>query len=149
MFIVGSLNWLVSTATLLPALQTLRRLHNIHDLSNGALVLHALASSLLMPSALPFESCVSISILDGSSTVHMLGNCQGPGHCHMTSPWQHIMSMHIVSQNGVSDTPICQRAVRTHPLLQNHKVTQNKCVTALQLCATKWNGFIHERSRQS
>ena len=26
-------------------------------------------------------------------------------YSHMTSPWQHVMSMRIISQNGVSDTP--------------------------------------------
>ena len=27
-------------------------------------------------------------------------------HYHMTSPWQHILSVRVVSQNGVSDTPV-------------------------------------------
>ena len=36
--------------------------------------------------------------------------CQGA----ITLPWQHILSMRIIPQNGVSDTPNCQCAVHTH-----------------------------------
>ena len=36
----------------------------------------------------------------------------------MTSPWQHIPSMRIISQNEVSDTPSMRRT-RTHPPLRN------------------------------
>ena len=35
--------------------------------------------------------------------------------CRMTSPWQHIMSMRIIWQNGESDTPTCKMRC-THPL---------------------------------
>ena len=36
--------------------------------------------------------------------------------CHMTSPWQHVMSMRIIWQNGESYTPTCKMRC-THPRL--------------------------------
>ena len=58
----------------------------------------------------------------------------------MTSPWQHIPSMRIISQNGVSDTHTQLSMRHTHPLLRKVKIMPNLHATALR--ATKWSGFI-------
>jgi hypothetical protein len=57
-----------------------------------------------------------------------LGPGVGSGHetsarratdfCHMTSPWQHCVSMRIIWQNGVTDTPT-RTMWCTHPQLRS------------------------------
>jgi hypothetical protein len=42
------------------------------------------------------------------SLIFVLCHCtpaRATDFCHMTSPWQHIVSMRIIWQNGASDTP--------------------------------------------
>ena len=44
----------------------------------------------------------------------------------MTSPWQHIPSMRIISQNGVSDTPPLLRNCRDNAKLACHCTARYK-----------------------
>ena len=48
---------------------------------------------------------VAIDTASARSSELYAGAC-ATDFCHMTSPRQHIMSMRIIWQNGVSDTPI-------------------------------------------
>ena len=97
----------------------------IHDLSSGALALHALASSSLMPSALPFlEPCAFIPLINpaehyNSSAIcarafraralsHDFTMATHSEHAHFITKWR-IRYAQLLSMN------------RTHPLLRNYQ----------------------------